>query len=81
LIPQKFLSIQFLLLLEFAAYKKKLLFHSVIVQNILVASKTKKKREKRKAKKKLFKKMFIGFCRRKLNKRKLDQIKSELDQI
>jgi hypothetical protein len=28
-----------------------LLFHSVIVQNILVASKTKKKREKRKEKK------------------------------
>jgi len=51
LIPQKFLSIQFLLLLEFAAYKKKLLFHSVIVQNILVASKTKTKREKRKEKK------------------------------
>jgi len=56
LIPQKFLSIQFLLLLEFAAYKKKLLFHSVIVQNILVASKTKKKREKRKAKNKIVQK-------------------------
>jgi hypothetical protein len=54
LIPQKFLCIQFLLLLEFAAYKNKLLFHSVIVQNILVASKTKKKekREKRKEKSK-----------------------------
>jgi hypothetical protein len=59
---------------------KKLLFHSVIVQNILVASK-KKNKEKRKAKKKLFKKTFIGFCRRKLNKRKLDQINSELHQI
>jgi hypothetical protein len=59
LIPQKFLSFQFLLLLEFAAYKKHLLFHSVIVQNILVASKTKKKtekREKRKAKKKIVQK-------------------------
>ena len=48
---KKFLSIQFLLLLEFAAYKKKLLFHSVIVQNISIESKTKKKRENRKAKK------------------------------
>jgi hypothetical protein len=53
LIPQKFLSIQFLLLLEFAAYKKKLLFHSVIVQNILVASKTKIKQRKEKSKKKI----------------------------
>jgi hypothetical protein len=78
---KKFLSIQFLLLLEFAAYKKKLLFHSVIVQNISVASKTKKKK-KRKAKKKFrSKKTFIGFCRRKLNKRKLDQINLELAQI
>jgi hypothetical protein len=56
LIPQKFLSIQFLLLLEFAAYKKKLLFHSVIVQNILVASKTKKKKRKEKSKKKIVQK-------------------------
>jgi len=47
---KKFLSIQFLLLLEFAAYKKKLLFHSVIVQNISVASKKKKKKEKNKKK-------------------------------
>jgi len=57
-----------------------LLFCSVIVKNILVESKTKKK-EKKEKKKKLFKKMFIGFCRRKLNKRKLDQINSELAQI
>jgi len=63
------------------AYKKKLLFHYVIVRNISIASKTKKKREKRKAKKKSFKKMFIEFCRRKLNKRKLDQINLELAQI
>jgi len=33
-----------------------LLFHSVIIQNISVASKTKKKREKRKAKKKIVQK-------------------------
>jgi len=79
LFPQKFLSVQFLLLLEFAAYiKKKLLFHSVIVQNISVASKTKKETKK---KKKSFKKTFIGFCRRNLNKRKLDQINLELAQI
>jgi hypothetical protein len=45
---KKFLSIQFLLLLEFAAYKKKLLFHSVIVQNISVASKKKKKEKNKK---------------------------------
>jgi hypothetical protein len=76
---KKFLSIQFLLLLEFAAYKKKFLFHYVIVQNISVASKTKKKE---KSKKKIVqKKMFIGFCSRKLNKRKLDQINLELAQI
>jgi len=50
LIPQKFRCIQFLLLLEFAAYKNKLLFHSVIVQNILVASKTKKKEKREKSK-------------------------------
>jgi hypothetical protein len=81
LIPQKFLSFQFLLLLEFAAYKKDLLFHSVIVQNILVASKTKKKEKREKQKKKLFKKTFIGFCRRKLNKRKLDEINSELPKL
>jgi hypothetical protein len=79
LFPQKFLSVQFLLLLEFAAYiKKKLLFHSVIVQNISVASKRKKETKK---KKKSFKKTFIGFCRRNLNKRKLDQINLELAQI
>jgi len=52
LIPQKFLSFQFLLLLEFAAYKKHLLFHSVIVQNILVASKTKKRRKEKREKQK-----------------------------
>jgi len=37
-----------------------------------------KNKEKRK---KLFKKVFIGFSRRKLNKGKLDQINSELAQI
>jgi hypothetical protein len=63
------------------AYKKKLLFHSVIVQNISVASKTKNKKREKRSKKKLFKKTFIGFCRRKLNKRKLDQINMELAQI
>jgi len=46
----------------------------VSVQNISVASKKKKK-------KKSFKKTFIGFCRRKLNKGKLDQINSKLAQI
>jgi len=60
-------------------YKKQILFHFVIVQTISVASKKKEKREKQK--KKLFKKTFIGFCRRKLNKRKFDQLNSELVQI
>jgi len=40
------------------------LFHYIIVQNISVASKTKKK-EKREKKRKSFKKTFIGFYRRK----------------
>jgi hypothetical protein len=55
-----------------------MLFHSVIVQNILVLSKIK---IKEKAKTKTFKQSFIGFCSRKLNKRQLDQINSELAQI
>jgi hypothetical protein len=80
LIPQRFLSIQILLLLEFAAYiKKKILFHSVIVQNISVASK--KKRKEKSKKKNCSKRRFNGFCRRKLNKRKLDQINLELAEI
>jgi len=53
----------------------------VTVQNISVVSKTKKTREKRKAKKKSFKKTFIGFCRKKLNKGNLDQLNSELAKI
>jgi Zn-finger protein len=42
--------------------------------------KRKEKREKER-KNKSFKKMFIGLCRRKLNKEKLNQINSELAQI
>jgi hypothetical protein len=75
---EKFLSIQYLLLLEFAVYKKIVISFCYCSKYI---SSIKKNREKRKAKKKLLKKTFIGFCRRKLNKRKLDQIKSELAQI
>jgi hypothetical protein len=56
------------------------LFHYIIVQNISIASKQKKRR-KEKRKEKSFKKTFIGFCRRKPNKGKLDQINSELAQI
>jgi len=83
LIPQKFLSIQFLLLLEFAAYKKQIVISFCYCSKYISSIKNKKKREKRKAKKKrkLFKKTFIGFCRIKLNKTKLDQINSELAQI
>jgi len=45
---KKFLSIQFLLLLEFAAYKKKLLFHSVIVYISSIKNKKKKEKSKKK---------------------------------
>jgi hypothetical protein len=46
-----------------------------------VASKGKKNIENRKSKeKKSFKKTFIGFCRRKLNKGKLDQLNSKLSK-
>jgi len=73
-----FLSVQFLLFLEFAAYKKKsLLFCSVTVQNISVALKKREREEK----KRLLEKKLICFCCRKLNKGKLDQINSELAQI
>jgi len=41
----------------------------------------KKERKKERKKEKSFKKMFIGFCPRKPNKGKLDQINSELAQI
>jgi hypothetical protein len=41
----------------------------------------KKERKKERKKEKSFKKMFIGFCARKPNKGKLDQINSELAQI
>jgi hypothetical protein len=65
LFPQKLLSVQFLLLLDFTAYKKELVilfgYSPKYIGN----------------KKKLFKKI-IGFCRRKLNKGKLDQMNSEL---
>jgi hypothetical protein len=46
LFPQKFLSVQFLLLLDFAAYKKKQikLFYLVPVQNISVTQKKRKKK-------------------------------------
>jgi len=41
---KKILSVQFLLLLDFVAYKKnKLLFHSVTVQNISIALKKENK--------------------------------------
>jgi hypothetical protein len=78
---KKFLSIQFLLLLEFAAYKKKIVISLCYCSKYISSIKNKKKREKRKAKKKSFKKTFIGSCRRKLNKRKLDQINLELATI
>jgi hypothetical protein len=77
LVSAKFLSVQFLLLLEFAAYKKIVILFCYYLKYISSIKKIKK----RKGKKQSFKKMFIGFCRRKLNKGKLDQINSELAQI
>jgi len=79
LISQKILSVQFLRLIEFAAYQKikkiiSLCYYPKYISSI-------KKREKRKERKKSFKKTFIGFCHRKLNKEKLDQINSEWAQI
>jgi hypothetical protein len=81
LFPQKHLSVQFLLLLEFAAYKKIIISFCYCPKYI--SSIKKKKREKREGKKKnkSFKKIFIGFYRRKLNKEKLDQVNLKLAQI
>jgi hypothetical protein len=55
LIPQKFLSIQFLLLLEFAAYKKNYYF-ILLLFKIYQYHQKQKKREKRNAKKKIVQK-------------------------
>jgi hypothetical protein len=78
LFPQKFLSVQFLFLLDFAAYKKtnKIFFISFsyclkYIGRIKKEGKSKMKKKSRK------KKTFIGFCCRKLNKGKLDQINLE----
>jgi hypothetical protein len=68
LFPQKFLSVQFLLLLEFAAYKK-IVIYSVIVQNISVASKTKQK--KHKSKKKTIQKDIYWFLSQKTKQEKI----------
>jgi hypothetical protein len=68
LFPQKFLSVQFLLLLEFAAYKK-IVIYSVIVKNISVASKTKQK--KHKSKKKTIQKDIYWFLSQKTKQEKI----------
>jgi hypothetical protein len=69
---KKILSVQFI-------YKKKIVVSFYYCSKYISSIKN-KKREKKKEKKS-FKKTFIGFCRRKLNKGKLDQINSELAQI
>jgi len=51
LIPQKFFNIQILLLLEFAAYKKKIVISFCYCSKYISSIKNKKKREKRKEKK------------------------------
>jgi hypothetical protein len=70
---KKILSVQFLLLLDFAAYKKKQIVISFSYCPKYINSIKKRKQNRSKN-------MFIGFCRRKLNKGKLDEINSELAQ-
>jgi hypothetical protein len=77
LFPQKILSVQFLLLLDFAAYKKKIVISFFYCPKYV----SRIKKEKQKENKKSFKETFIGFCCIELNKGKLDQINSELAQI
>jgi hypothetical protein len=48
---------------------------------IISIKKKREKREKERQKTKSFKKTFNGFCRRKLNKGKLNQINSKLAQL
>jgi len=85
LFPQKFLKCPIFLLLDFAAYKKKTLVISFgycpKYINSIRKEKIKKQKEKKRKEKKSFKETFIGFCRRKLNKEKLDQINLKLAQI
>jgi len=58
--------------------KKNLLFHSVIVQIILVESKTKKKREKRKAKKKIVQKDVYWILLQKTKQEKIGSNQLEI---
>jgi hypothetical protein len=69
--------------LIFAAYQKikKLVISFGYCPKYIISVKNQKKRVKRKAKKKSFKKLFIGFCRRKLNKGNFDQPNFALAQI
>jgi len=71
----------FSLILQHIKKIKKIAISFYYFSKYISSIKNKKKREKRKAKKKSFKKTFIGFCRKKLNKGKLDQINLELAQI
>ena len=66
-VSAQILSVQFLLPLDFSAYKK-ICYFLLLLFKIYYSTK------------KSFKKTFIGFCHRKLNKGKLDQINSELTQ-
>ena len=73
---KKFLGVQFLFLFDFCSIsknKKKLVISFGYCPKYISCIKNKNKNRS--------KKIFIGFCRRKLNKRKLDQINSELSQI
>jgi len=72
---KKFLSIQFLLLLEFAAYKKICYFILLLFK---IYQYHKKNREKRKAKKKSVQKDIFWILPQKIKQEKLDQINSEL---
>jgi len=69
---------KFLLLPEFAAYKKKIIISFCHCPKYISSI---KKTEKREKERKRTNQTFIGFYRRKLNKGKLDQINSELAPI
>jgi hypothetical protein len=84
LIPQKknFLNIQVLLLLEIAAYKKKIFCYFILLLfKIYQYHKKKQKRKERSKKKNSVQKDVYWILPQKIKKEKLDQLNSELVQI
>jgi len=78
---KKFLSIQFLLLLEFAAYKKKNCYFILLFFKIYQYHKKKTKEKREKQKKKIIQKKVYWILPQKIKQEKLDQLNSELGQI